>query len=164
MRIHWKRVILIILPPLGLVGLIAVLAAPGAAAPIFDCAAVTQSSQAECAALIALYNSTGGDNWFNKDCWLQTTTPCDWYGVGCWGGGLDALPGREWTHPPSYNIYRDADPYSPFLTTVYSSTTGTTWSDLNRNPGPWFYTVAGSDFTVVSPRAGVFPFKMVPGG
>jgi len=66
--------------------------------------------------------------------------------------------------PPGYNIYRDAGPYSPSLTTVYSSTTGTTWSDPGGNLEPWFYTVAGSDFTVVSPRVGAFPFQLVPGG
>ena len=49
----------------------------------YDCAAATDLLQAECEALIALYSATGGDNWVNKTGWLQTTTPCTWYGVTC---------------------------------------------------------------------------------
>ncbi len=58
--------------------------APLQAAPSdYDCAAATGLPQAECEALVALYNATGGDNWANKTDWLMTTTPCAWYGITC---------------------------------------------------------------------------------
>jgi len=47
------------------------------------CHSVTQIPQAECQALVALYNSTNGTNWNHNDGWLQTNTPCSWYGVKC---------------------------------------------------------------------------------
>ncbi|GAK59692.1 hypothetical protein U27_06677 [Candidatus Vecturithrix granuli] len=47
------------------------------------CASVTDIPQAECEALVALYNSTSGENWSNNDGWGQTDTPCSWFGVTC---------------------------------------------------------------------------------
>lgn len=47
----------------------------------------------ERAALIALYNSTDGDNWANKTGW-ETATPgteCEWYGVTCTGDAVTNL-------------------------------------------------------------------------
>lgn len=49
----------------------------------FDCATVSGIPKTECDALVALYNATGGENWKTNTGWLQTTTPCSWYGVGC---------------------------------------------------------------------------------
>lgn len=38
-------------------------------------------------ALIALYNSTNGDNWTNNTNWLGTEgTECSWYGINYWDG------------------------------------------------------------------------------
>jgi hypothetical protein len=37
-------------------------------------------------ALIALYNSTDGENWNDNTGWLTSADPCDWYGVNCAGG------------------------------------------------------------------------------
>ncbi len=51
-----------------------------------SCAEVTEIPQTECEALVALYNSTDGPNWIYNIDWLQTTTPCDWYGVTCSAG------------------------------------------------------------------------------
>ncbi len=34
-------------------------------------------------ALVALYNSTDGDNWTNNSGWLDTCDVCQWYGVHC---------------------------------------------------------------------------------
>ncbi|RPI90039.1 MAG: hypothetical protein EHM40_19395, partial [Chloroflexi bacterium] len=48
-----------------------------------DCADVTEIPQAECEALAALYNSTNGAGWTNHTDWLETGTPCSWYGVWC---------------------------------------------------------------------------------
>ena len=59
-----------------------------ASAPLgvaFDCSAQTQIPYAECQALVALYNSTDGPNWYINSGWLTTNTPCSWYGVHCSG-------------------------------------------------------------------------------
>lgn len=45
--------------------------------PPFDCSTVTQVPQSECEALVALYDSTDGANWYDSDGWLQTDTPCN---------------------------------------------------------------------------------------
>jgi Leucine-rich repeat (LRR) protein len=52
----------------------------------FDCASVTSISQAECLALVALYNSTDGARWNGTTPafrWLQDNDPCWWQGVTC---------------------------------------------------------------------------------
>lgn len=46
----------------------------------------------ERAALVALYNATGGTNWTNKNGWLgDTGTECSWFGVSCDGYGVVEL-------------------------------------------------------------------------
>ena len=45
----------------------------------FSCNAITEITQTECEALVALYNGTGGDSWTNSTNWLTDTWP--WYGV-----------------------------------------------------------------------------------
>ncbi len=57
----------------------------------FDCAAVMEIPQSECEALVAFYTSTGGDHWINNTGWLQTNTPCTWYGVTCGEGHVTWL-------------------------------------------------------------------------
>jgi Leucine-rich repeat (LRR) protein len=52
----------------------------------FDCTSVTQIPQSECEALVALYDSTDGDNWLVNSGWLETNTPCSWYRVTCISG------------------------------------------------------------------------------
>ena len=47
--------------------------------------------QAEYEALVALYNSTNGANWSNNSGWLDTNTPCNWYGVTCSAGHVTEL-------------------------------------------------------------------------
>lgn len=39
--------------------------------------------ESEYNALVALYNATDGDNWWDNNGWLQDTSVCDWYGVTC---------------------------------------------------------------------------------
>ena len=34
-------------------------------------------------ALVALYDSTGGETWLNNSGWLSLAEHCDWYGVNC---------------------------------------------------------------------------------
>lgn len=53
----------------------------------FDCAAVTEIPQQECEALVALYDSTDGANWYTNAGWVQSATPCSWYGVTCGAAG-----------------------------------------------------------------------------
>jgi hypothetical protein len=48
-----------------------------------SCDTVTEIPQEECRALITLYDSTDGANWNHNDGWLDTNTPCSWYGVKC---------------------------------------------------------------------------------
>ena len=59
--------------------------------PITVCADVTEIPQRECQALVYLYNSTNGNNWFNNNNWLVTNTPCSWFGVHCESGSVDRL-------------------------------------------------------------------------
>lgn len=62
-----------------------------AGAPFTTCENVTEIPQAECEALIALYNSTDGAGWVNHTDWLTTDTPCSWYGVRCGGDHVTKL-------------------------------------------------------------------------
>jgi hypothetical protein len=47
----------------------------------FNCKSVTEIPKKECKALIALYNSTDGENWIDNTGWHVTNMPCEWYGV-----------------------------------------------------------------------------------
>ena len=55
------------------------------------CDTVTVIPQAECEALVTIFNTTQGQNWTNKTGWLQTNDPCTWYGVQC---GVNGPPGH----------------------------------------------------------------------
>ena len=57
----------------------------------FSCSSVTEIPQVECEALVALYNSTDGPNWFYSYGWLVTSTPCSWYGVTCEAGHVQTI-------------------------------------------------------------------------
>ena len=52
-------------------------------------------SNSECAALYAVYNSTGGDNWFDNDNWLTQ------YPVSDWGSGIVTV---EYGHVVELNL------------------------------------------------------------
>jgi len=56
-----------------------------------DCTQVTQIPQAECEALLDLYHSTDGTDWWDNDGWNETDAPCDWYGVSCEGEHVTGL-------------------------------------------------------------------------
>ena len=64
-------------------------------APFTGCANQTEIPKAECDALVALYNSTNGAGWTNHTGWLQTDTPCSWYGVYCGAGHVGWLSFTE---------------------------------------------------------------------
>jgi len=72
---------------------VAKLSPPTAAYPpkTFDCNAATDIPTVECEALVALYNSTDGIGWVRNSGWLQSTTPCRWYGVICERGHVGKL-------------------------------------------------------------------------
>jgi hypothetical protein len=57
----------------------------------FTSCAEVNIPQAECEALVALYNSTDGTHWTDHTDWLQTNAPCNWYGVVCSDGHVTAL-------------------------------------------------------------------------
>jgi len=73
------------------------------------CTSVTQIPGAECNALQDLFAATNGSNWTNKNNWLQTNTPCTWFGVTCANGRvlrLD-LPNNKLsgTLPPTVDAF-----------------------------------------------------------
>ena len=65
------------------------------------CDYVEEIPKTECEALVALYNSTDGDDWSNNSGWLDTYTPCffsdggynpdGWVGVECSSGSVTRL-------------------------------------------------------------------------
>jgi len=57
----------------------------------FDCAGGNQIPSTECAALVALYNSTNGPGWADNSGWLVTNTPCSWTGITCTGGHVSHI-------------------------------------------------------------------------
>lgn len=85
---------------LGLTTTTVVATTPNSASTTFDCTAVTAIPQSECAALVAIYNTMDGENWYNslrpdpiypRDTWLQVANPCAWYGVTCEAGHVRRL-------------------------------------------------------------------------
>lgn len=68
------------------------------------CANVTEIPKLECQALVKLYNDTDGSNWFFSTDWIDTDTPCTWYGITCAGGSVTDLElranGLNGTIPP----------------------------------------------------------------
>ena len=75
----------------GLAGSPAPAAAHPADAPDVTCAEISQIPLAECQALAALYNGTGGPQWYDHTGWMATLTPCSWYGVTCQAGRVTQL-------------------------------------------------------------------------
>ena len=55
------------------------------------CDSVSEIPQEECEAMVALYENTDGANWSNNSGWLDTSTPCNWYGVTCSAGHVTRL-------------------------------------------------------------------------
>lgn len=59
------------------------------------CNSVTEIPVSECDALTALYTSTNGTEWKDNTGWLQTNTPCSWYGVSCSSGNVTRISLRK---------------------------------------------------------------------
>ena len=49
------------------------------------CDGITEISEVQCFGLTYLYVTANGDDWTNRNGWLQTQTPCSWFGVTCEG-------------------------------------------------------------------------------
>jgi hypothetical protein len=49
----------------------------------FNCKKVSEIPKKECQALVALYDSTDGENWEDNSGWKTTKKPCNWNGVTC---------------------------------------------------------------------------------
>ncbi len=62
----------------------------------FDCGSVTEIPQAECEALVDFYQSTSAWGWAIDTNWLDTNTPCSWYGVYCGSGTIIGLGPMTW--------------------------------------------------------------------
>jgi len=58
-----------------------------------NCADTTTTGipQAECEALVSLFNSTGGTSWTHKTNWMTDTAVSSWYGVVVNGGHVTEL-------------------------------------------------------------------------
>ncbi len=55
------------------------------------CSNVSEISTEECEALVDFYQSTAGPQWVNNAGWLQTNTPCSWYGIYCSGSHVASI-------------------------------------------------------------------------
>jgi len=55
------------------------------------CRAQAEIPTQQCEALVGLYRATGGTGWTTRTNWLETTSPCTWYGVTCDGGGVTSI-------------------------------------------------------------------------
>jgi Leucine-rich repeat (LRR) protein len=77
-----------------------------AAPETFDCGNVTAIPEVECEALVALYDSTGGPSWRINTGWLETKTPCSWYGINCDQGTVRSILLGDWcgTHECGYSL------------------------------------------------------------
>jgi Leucine-rich repeat (LRR) protein len=61
----------------------------------FNCKKVSGISKNECKALIALYDSTDGENWTYNTGWKATKSPCSWDGVTCRNQHVTGLSLRD---------------------------------------------------------------------
>jgi hypothetical protein len=57
----------------------------------FSCATVTDVPVSECEALVALYQSTDGANWFTNANWLSTATVGSWFGITITSGHINVI-------------------------------------------------------------------------
>jgi C1A family cysteine protease len=55
------------------------------------CKGVMEIPEGECITLVDFYAYATGDSWDQKTGWLETKTPCNWYGVHCKDGHVVGL-------------------------------------------------------------------------
>ncbi|NQU68687.1 MAG: leucine-rich repeat domain-containing protein [Candidatus Marinimicrobia bacterium] len=56
----------------------------------------TEPTNTDSLALVALYNSTNGDNWTQNEGWLMDTPFCEWYGITCENGFVTQINFGGW--------------------------------------------------------------------
>lgn len=85
-------------------------AAPSKRTTASFCASVTEVTNAECEALVQLYEQAAGAHWTTQQGWLNDPTPCTWHGVTCVDGRVDKLKlsdnGLRGTLPAALNGLR----------------------------------------------------------
>jgi Leucine-rich repeat (LRR) protein len=57
----------------------------------YDCSMAIGITVGDCIALVSLYNTANGSTWDNKTGWLQTNTPCTWFGITCEGNRVSRI-------------------------------------------------------------------------
>ena len=115
------------------------------------CNSVTQIPTAECNALLSLFSATNGSGWTNKSNWLQTNTPCSWFGVTCANGRvlrLD-LPNNKLsgTLPPTV----DAFSFIQYFDVSRNSITGSIPAQLGNLSKLLYLHIAYNQFTGTIP-------------
>ncbi|MDK1119369.1 MAG: hypothetical protein QGM50_11370 [Anaerolineae bacterium] len=56
------------------------------------CATQTEILQLECEALVALYDATGGEGWYENEGWLVSERICSsWWGITCMDGHVTGI-------------------------------------------------------------------------
>ena len=63
--------------------------------PFSDCSTAIGTPQAECQALVDLYNATKGESWIQKENWLASNSICEWVGVTCESGHISEIDLNE---------------------------------------------------------------------
>lgn len=74
--------LLLLLPFMWFLGIV-----PGPLSAQTDCSVQTDIPEAECQALLAIYNTMGGPGWNDNAGWGQTNSPCSWARVRCANSG-----------------------------------------------------------------------------
>ena len=59
--------------------------------PYIPCSQQTDIPEAECEALVTIYDATDGPNWSNNTGWLVYPNPCTWTGLACFDGHVTYL-------------------------------------------------------------------------
>ncbi|MEM7538008.1 MAG: Ig-like domain-containing protein [Chloroflexota bacterium] len=57
----------------------------------FSCSTVDEIATSDCNALVTFYNNLNGVNWSEDAGWLDTNTPCAWFGVNCIGDRISSI-------------------------------------------------------------------------
>ena len=73
-----------------------VISIPEASAAVCD--SQTEVPITECTALADFYQTTDGENWIDHSGWLETLTPCSWFGVMCQAGHIMAILFNQGNH------------------------------------------------------------------
>ena len=113
------------------------------------CTGVSEIPFAECEALLALYNGTGGSSWTNHTGWLVNSNPCSgpWYGVACSGNHVTQIILQN------NNLMGSIPPELGSLTTLVqldfqnNSLTGSIPPELGSLTNLNFLSVAGNQLT-----------------